>query len=104
MLEAVFGQKSEFVRTPKFGESNQGALSIEKRAAGYKALKSVIVPVLELMFGCFFAWIELNNLLCANFIGFALTAPFLGFFYTGFCSLGRLIDGVIQRRKARAAA
>ncbi len=104
VLEAVFGQKSEFVRTPKFGESNQGALSIEKRAAGYKALKSVIVPVLELMFGCFFAWIELNNLLCANFIGFVLTAPFLGFFYTGFCSLGRLIDGVIQRRKARAAA
>ena len=100
VLEAVCGQQSEFVRTPKFGESTQGALSIEKRAKGYKAIKSIIVPVLELAFGCFFAWIEVRNLLTGNIAGFFFASPFLGFFYTGISSLIRIADGWVQKRKA----
>ena len=98
VLEAVVGQKSEFVRTPKFGESNQGALSIEKRAKGYKAIKSILVPALELLLGFFFAGIEVVNLIGGDIPGFCFMLPFLGFFYTGLCSLARIIDGMMQKK------
>lgn len=98
VLEAVFGQKSEFVRTPKFGESNQGALSIEKRAKGYKAIKSILVPALELLLGLFFAAIEVVKLISGDIPGFLFMLPFLGFFYTGLCSLARIIDGMMQKK------
>ena len=106
VLEAVFGKPSEFVRTPKFGESQEGALSIEKRSKDYKALKSVLVPSIELLFGLFFGAIEVVYLI-GVFTGYPgmilnvlLMSPFLGFFYTSFCSFGRLIDGMRQRRAA----
>ncbi len=102
VLEAVFGKPSEFVRTPKFGESSEGTLSIEKRSSGYKALKSIIVPVLELLFGCFFAAIEVIKLMAGDFLGFFLMLPFLGFFYTGTASMMRLIESASQKRKAQA--
>ncbi len=111
VLEAVFGQKSEFVRTPKFGESKEGSLSVEKRANGYKAIKSVLVPLLELTFGIFFLAIEVFNLRYGfssepghwgGIINFVLMSPFLGFFYTGVSSLCRVWDGFIQRRRKAA--
>lgn len=102
VLEAMCGQQSEFVRTPKFGESKQGALSIEKREAGYKALKSVLVPTLELLFGLFFAAIELFKLLTGDIASFFFMLPFLGFFYTSSCSFARLWDARRQRRAAAA--
>lgn len=110
VLEAVFGKPSEFVRTPKFGESKEGSLSIEKRANGYKALKSVLVPVLELCFGLFFGLVEIGNLVAVFsgypqcFLNFVLMAPFLGFFYTSISSLLRLAEGRRQRRAAGQAA
>lgn len=104
VLEAMFGQPSEFVRTPKFGESQEGQLSVEKRAKGYKAIKSVLVPVLELIFGCFFLFIELSNLLSGNILGFVLMSPFLGFFYTSFCSLSRLWESCRHRQTAKEIA
>lgn len=100
VLEAVCGQKSEFVRTPKFGESQQGALSIEKRAKGYKAIKSILVPVLELIFACFFGAVEAINFMNGNYLTFVLMTPFLGFFYTSFSSLARIIDGALQKRRS----
>lgn len=106
VLEAIFGKPSEFVRTPKFGESQEGNLSIEKRSNGYKALKSVLVPVLELCFGLFFGLVEIANLIAGfngypqAFLNFVLMSPFLGFFYTSISSLLRLWDGVRQRRAA----
>lgn len=104
VLEAVCGQQSEFVRTPKFGESKEGALSIEKRAAGYKALKSVLVPTLELIFGLFFAAVEIFKLATGDIPAFFFMLPFLGFFYTSFCSFARLWDGHVQRKRAAKAA
>ncbi len=102
VLEAVFGQQSEFVRTPKFGESKEGALSIEKRAKGYKAIKSVLVPLMEFAFGCFFGYVEVMNIIDNNWLGFVLMSPFLGFFYTSISSFARLWDGMVQRRRAAA--
>ena len=113
VLEAVFGKPSEFVRTPKFGESQEGQKSIEKRSSGYKALKSILVPVLELMFALFFATVE--GMLLYSFVtnplehwpalvNFVLMSPFLGFFYTSICSFDRLIDGMRQRSRAATNA
>lgn len=102
VLEAMLGRKSEFVRTPKFGGSQEGSLSIEKRSRGYKAIKSVGVPLVELLFGLFFGYVELCNLLTGNWLTFIFMTPFLGFFYTSISSLCRIVDGIIQRRKERA--
>ncbi len=104
VLEAVFGQKSEFVRTPKFGESKEADLSIEKRSSGYKAMKTIATPLLELAFGCFFGYVELNNLLGGRFLAFILMSPFLGFFYTSIHSLCRVVDGFVQRRRFQQTA
>ena len=106
VIEAMFGKPSEFVRTPKFGESQEGALSIEKRSKDYKALKSVLVPTIELLFGIFFGIIEVIQVVGIFtysprlLLNVVLMSPFLGFFYTSFCSFGRLIDGMRQRRAA----
>ena len=109
VLEGMFSKSVEFVRTPKFGESQEGALAVEQRSQGYRALKSGLVPVLELLFGIFFLLVE-----CANiYIGFTqnalaffnvlLMSPFLGFFYTGVGSVSRLIHGKLRRRRASVA-
>lgn len=109
VLEGMFSRSVEFVRTPKFGESKEGALAVEQRAAGYKALKSGLVPVFELLFGTFFLGVELVNLhygITQNPLGllnFLLMSPFLGFFYTGVSSVCRLIHGMLRRRRASVA-
>ncbi|MCH5284991.1 MAG: glycosyltransferase [Akkermansiaceae bacterium] len=104
VLEALFSRSAEFVRTPKFGESGEGKLAVEQRARGYRALKSVLVPLVELAFGMFFLSIEVINLyygLTQNVLGlvnFILMSPFLGFFYTGASSAWRLIQSTKRRR------
>lgn len=110
VLEAMCGKPSEFVRTPKFGESKEGELSIEKRSKDYKALKSILVPSIELLFALFFAFVEgvyIYKVFQGEYgliLNVFLMSPFLGFFYTSLCSFGRLIDGVRQRRAAARAA
>lgn len=112
VLEGAFGKSCEFIRTPKFGESKEGQKSIEKRSQGYKAIKSIMIPVLELCFGCFFLAIEITFLICAfefnahsgNAIWhFVFMLPFLGFFYTGISSLCRIIEGMRSNRNAQKA-
>lgn len=111
VLEGMFGKSGksgEFVRTPKFGESQEGTLAVEKRAQGYKALKSGLVPVFELIFGLFFLGVEVINLYWGvtqnplGLLNFLLMSPFLGFFYTGACSVLRLCHGMLRRRRASA--
>lgn len=92
VLEAMFGNSCEFVRTPKFGGAKEGDLAIEKRDNAYKALKSISVPVLELGFGTFFAAVEVFNFISGSYASFFFMLPFLGFFYTGISSLLRLIS------------
>ena len=98
VLEAIFGHQSEFVRTPKFGftEADKGKVVVKKRS-GYKAIKSIVVPVLELCFGFFFLYIIVGQAVRLDFLSAVLMSPFLGFFYTGGCSLWRLLQSARQK-------
>ncbi len=84
VMEALFGIKSAFVRTPKYRVAQKGQKS---QAAKYrKRLK--LTPWIELLLGCYFAaaiWYTFTN---KNYF----TAPFLilfvvGYWYTGLMSL-----------------
>jgi len=84
VMEALFGIKSAFVRTPKYRVAKKGEKS---QAAKYrKRLK--LTPWIELLMGCYFAgaiWYTFAN---RNYF----TAPFLilfvmGYWYTGLMSL-----------------
>lgn len=102
VLEAIFGHQSEFVRTPKYGIDQK----LDKKAAktrknGYKAIKSVLIPVLELAFGIFFLMMIGTMVMHGNFISAILMSPFLGFFYTSFCSIGKMISQISSGRKAQ---
>ena len=84
VLEALFGIKSSFKRTPKYRVLKKGERS---HAAKYRK-RLGIVPWLELLIGCYFAmtiWYAISN---ENYF----TIPFLllfviGYWYTGLLSL-----------------
>lgn len=98
VMEAIFGIKSAFVRTPKYRVAVKGEKS---QAAKYrKRLK--LAPWIELLLGCYFAgaiWYTFTN---KNYF----TAPFLvlfvvGYWYTGLMSL---LQGRFERWRSGVAA
>jgi cellulose synthase/poly-beta-1,6-N-acetylglucosamine synthase-like glycosyltransferase len=84
VLEALFGVKSAFARTPKYSVQKKG-----ERSQAHKYRKRLgIVPWIELAIGCYFAWTAYYALATENFF----TVPFLllfvlGYWYTGLLSL-----------------
>jgi len=95
VLEALFGKKSEFVRTPKYGGRAVRPLSFDKPR---KKRKGSILPYVELalgfyMFFCIFA--------SFTFAYSPLTAPFLGMFAFGFLYIS--IMSLRQEAAARRA-
>jgi cellulose synthase/poly-beta-1,6-N-acetylglucosamine synthase-like glycosyltransferase len=84
VMEALFGVKSAFVRTPKYRVAQKGEKS---QAAKYrKRLK--LAPWIELLLGCYFAGAIYYTFTNDNYF----TAPFLilfvvGYWYTGLMSL-----------------
>ena len=84
VMEALFGIKSAFVRTPKYRVAKKGEKS---QAAKYrKRLK--LAPWIELLVGCYFFIAILYTFTNHNYF----TAPFLilfviGYWYTGLMSL-----------------
>ena len=98
VMEALFGIKSAFVRTPKYRVDQKGQRS---QAAKYrKRLK--LAPWIEMLLGCYFAaaiWYTFSN---KNYF----TAPFLilfvvGYWYTGLMSL---LQGRFERWRSGGAA
>ncbi len=84
VLEALFGIKSSFKRTPKYRVEKKGERS---QAAKYRK-RLGIVPWLELLIGCYFAATIAYAILNENYF----TIPFLllfvvGYWYTGLLSL-----------------
>jgi cellulose synthase/poly-beta-1,6-N-acetylglucosamine synthase-like glycosyltransferase len=91
VLEAIFGVKSEFVRTPKFKIDGQGG-TWEKKL--YRN-RSGWMPYLEIALGLYFAATIVYSIQNENYA----TAPFLflfvwGFLYTGVMSVAQ---GWIER-------
>lgn len=101
VLEAVFGHQSGFVRTPKYGvgdKENRSKVSNLKKT-GYKAIKSIIQPILEIACGTFFLFMIIEVIKQGHYISPIFMLPFLGFYYTGFCSIGRMIHNMLPAKK-----
>ena len=84
VLEALFGIKSAFARTPKYSVKKKG----EKSQAQKYRKRLGIVPWIELAIGCYFAFTVYYAISRENYF----TIPFLllfvfGYWYTGLLSL-----------------
>ena len=96
VLEALFGIKSAFTRTPKYRVEKKGE---ESQATKYRKRLGVI-PWIEMLIGCYFAltiWYAISN---ENYF----TVPFLllfvvGYWYTGLLSL---LQGRFERLRTAA--
>ena len=87
VLEAIFGVKSEFARTPKFKIENRKD-SFAKKSYRNKA---GWIPYAEVLLGLYFAFTVVYSIKNQNYA----TVPFLllfvwGYLYTGLMSLGQL--------------
>ena len=98
VMEALFGIKSAFVRTPKYRVAKKGEKS---QAAKYRK-RLVLAPWIELLLGCYFFAAILYTFSNQNYF----TAPFLilfviGYWYTGLMSL---LQGRFERWRSGAPA
>jgi cellulose synthase/poly-beta-1,6-N-acetylglucosamine synthase-like glycosyltransferase len=96
VMEALFGIKSAFVRTPKFRVAKKGEKS---QAAKYRK-RLVLAPWIELIIGGLFCWAIVFIILRHNYF----TVPFLilfvmGYWYTGLMSL---LQGRFERWRTGA--
>jgi cellulose synthase/poly-beta-1,6-N-acetylglucosamine synthase-like glycosyltransferase len=97
VMEALFGIKSAFVRTPKYRVAKKGEKS---QAAKYRK-RLVLAPWIELLFGTYFFVAILYTFSNHNYF----TAPFLilfviGYWYTGLMSL---LQGRFERWRGGGA-
>ncbi|WP_260177981.1 glycosyltransferase family 2 protein [Tunturibacter empetritectus] len=93
VLEALFGVKSAFARTPKYSVKKKG----EKSQAKVYRKRLGIIPWIEMAIGCYFAWTVYYAISTENFF----TVPFLvlfvfGYWYTGLLSL---LQGRFERSR-----
>ena len=92
VLEALFGIKSAFARTPKYRVQKKGERSNAKK---YRK-RLGIIPWIEVLIGCYFAGTVWYATTTENYF----TVPFLllfvlGYWYTGFLSL---FQGLFERK------
>jgi len=89
VIEAIFNHQSGFVRTPKYGIDQKP--KVDWKRSSYKAMKT-LTPVVELLFGCFFLFVVVEAAGDGRYSSAILLLPFpVGFFYTSFSSLARLL-------------
>ena len=93
VMEALFGIKSAFARTPKYSVKKKG----EKSQANKYRKRLGIIPWIELAIGCYFAFTVWYAISSENYF----TVPFLllfvfGYWYTGLLSL---LQGRFDRLK-----
>ena len=82
VLEALFGVKSEFVRTPKYRVENREAAWEQKRYSR----KSGWIPVVELTLAGYFLFTTAYSISVQDY----LTSPFLLLFFAGYFYMGSL--------------
>ncbi len=93
VMEALFGIKSAFARTPKYRVAVKGEKSQADKKKYRKRLG--IIPWIELLFGCYFTWMVWYAISTDNYF----TVPFIilfvfGYWYTGLLSL---FQGLFER-------
>jgi cellulose synthase/poly-beta-1,6-N-acetylglucosamine synthase-like glycosyltransferase len=98
VLEALFGIKSAFARTPKYRVMKKG----EKHQAKKYRKRLGIIPWIEILIGCYFTATVWYAISTENYF----TVPFLllfviGYWYTGLLSL---FQGLFERRSPRGDA
>ncbi|HEX4155472.1 MAG TPA: cellulose synthase family protein [Acidobacteriaceae bacterium] len=98
VLEALFGIKSAFARTPKYRVLKKG----EKSQARKYRKRLGIVPWIEILIGCYFTATVWYAVTTENYF----TVPFLllfvlGYWYTGLLSL---FQGLFERRGSQGEA
>jgi cellulose synthase/poly-beta-1,6-N-acetylglucosamine synthase-like glycosyltransferase len=98
VLEALFGIKSAFARTPKYRVLKKG----EKTQAKKYRKRLGIIPWIEILIGCYFTATVWYAVSTENYF----TVPFLllfviGYWYTGLLSL---FQGLFERRSPRGDA
>jgi cellulose synthase/poly-beta-1,6-N-acetylglucosamine synthase-like glycosyltransferase len=98
VMEALFGIKSGFVRTPKYRVARKG----EKSHASKYRKRLLLAPWIELLFGAYFFLAILYTFSNHNYF----TAPFLilfviGYWYTGLMSL---LQGRFERWRTGGAS
>jgi hypothetical protein len=96
VMEALFGIKSAFVRTPKYRVAKKG----EKSQASKYRKRLVLAPWIEMFIGCYFMGTIIYTFINHNYF----TAPFLilfvfGYWYTGLMSL---LQGRFERWRTGA--
>jgi cellulose synthase/poly-beta-1,6-N-acetylglucosamine synthase-like glycosyltransferase len=84
VMEALIGKQTAFARTPKYRVVGKG----DKPLASKYRKRLGVVPFLELLIGCYFAWTVYYAVSTENYF----TVPFLilfvvGYWYTGMLSL-----------------
>ena len=89
ILEAVFGKKSEFVRTPKYGGLATQQLPLSETGPAQANRKRNWLPYVELGFGAYMTVCVIASLI--DIKSFFMTTPFLlifafGFFYVSIMS------------------
>ena len=99
VMEAIFGVKSAFARTPKYRVAKKGERSVGARKYRKRLL---LAPWIELALGAYFLLAILYTFSNQNYF----TAPFLilfvvGYWYTGLMSL---LQGRFERWRTGAAA
>ena len=100
VLEAIFNHQTGFVRTPKYGLDKGGEKAKEKsvgwKSSRYKAMKS-LTPIIEFGFGVFFLMVVVSNFMDERYVTAILLTPFpIGFFFTSFPSLKRMLSGFVK--------
>jgi cellulose synthase/poly-beta-1,6-N-acetylglucosamine synthase-like glycosyltransferase len=95
VMEALFGVKTAFARTPKYAVQKKGERSHAKK---YRK-RLGIIPWIELAIGCYFALTVWYAISTENYF----TVPFLflfvlGYWYTGLLSI---FQGLFEKREGR---
>jgi cellulose synthase/poly-beta-1,6-N-acetylglucosamine synthase-like glycosyltransferase len=100
VIEALVGNRSDFVRTPKLGVTSGSAVGTTRSRRGVYRIDrgdGVAWAYLELTLGLLYAW----GLAWAIYHGLWLSVPFLLLFLNGFLFTGAY--SLVERRRSRGA-
>ncbi len=99
VLEAVFNQQSDFVRTPKYGIEQKRQ---DWRKSRYRALKS-IAPLFEILMALYFTYLVIYSALTGGWTSLPFLIMFqVGFLYVSAGSIVRLFAGIARPRPVEA--